>query len=214
MPNPFDKKTPAAAAATEVPAPAAAAAPPADLPGPVAKGSTGPDKVGAKSDPFGNVADASGISGLKSSFFLGQMVLLNPVETGAMNTTVSKPGEQSEYVRFNIVPLTVPQPGAVNAQTTTVDDDGNFQILNKDGDTETCEPYEVGERLEDVLIYNAPLIREGKKALDKGVTWIRGRIVKGNKKPGQSAPYILKALEGDEDIAIYNAGLEVARSMA
>ena len=61
-----------------------------------------------------------------------------------------------------------------------------------------------------MLIYNAPLIREGKKALDKGTAWIRGRIVKGNKKPGQSAPYILKALDED-DVDVYNAGLEIAR---
>ena len=208
MPSPFDKKSGSTATATA--APAAKASAPADLPGPVGKSDIGPEKTGAKSDPFGNIADASGISGLKSSFFLGQMVLLNAVEHGYRTTTVSKLGEQSEYVRFNIVPLTVPEPGAANAHTVTVNEEGNFQILNKDGDVETCEPYEVGERLEDVLIYNAPLIREGKKALDKGVTWIRGRIVKGNKKPGQSAPYILKALDED-DVDIYNAALEVAR---
>lgn len=207
MPSPFDKKSGSTATAPA----AAASKAPADLPAPVGKADVGEGKpVGAKSDPFGNVADASGISGLKSSFFLGQMVLLNATEHGHMTTTVSKPGEQSEYVRFNIVPLTVPEVGQANAHTVTVDEDGNFQILNKDGDIETCEPYAIGERLEDVLIYNGPLIREGKKALDKGTTWIRGRIVKGNKKPGQSAPYILKALDED-DVDVYNAGLEIAR---
>jgi len=210
MPSPFDKKKTAAAPAATAVAEAPAAAP-AELPGPVGKADVGPDKVGAKSDPFGNIADASGISGYKSAFFLGQIVLLNATEHGHMNTTVSKPGEQSEYVRFNIVPLTIPVAGTANAFTTTVDDDGNYQILNKDGEIETCEPYALGERLEDVLIYNAPLIREGVKALNKGTTWIRGRIVKGNKKPGQSAPYILKALD-ENDIEEYNAGLEAARA--
>ena len=37
---------------------------------------TGPKATGAKSDPFGNIADATGISNLKSSAFLGQMILL------------------------------------------------------------------------------------------------------------------------------------------
>lgn len=213
MSSPFNKGKSTATASA--PAAQAAAGEAPGLPAPETKGGPGEKSTGAKSDPFGNIQDAQGISGLKSSAFLGQMVLMHAKETGEMTTSVKREdGKPSPFCRVDLVPLTVPQPGAVNGQTATLNDEGLIQILDKDGDVETFEAYALGEKLEDVLLFNAPLIREAKGALEKGITWKRGWIVKGNKKPGQSAPYILKALEGDEDIAIYNAGLEVARSMA
>ncbi|AHJ88343.1 hypothetical protein Hosp_041 [Mycobacterium phage Hosp] len=209
MPSPFDKKSGSTATA-----PAAPAAEAPGLPAPETKGDGAPKSTGAKADPFGNVQDATGISGLKSSAFLGQMVLMHAKETGEMSTSVKREdGKPSPFARVDIIPLTVPEPGAVNGQTATLNDEGLIQILDKDGDVQTFEAYELGEKLEDVLLFNAPLIREAKGALEKGVTWKRGWIVKGNKKPGQSAPYILKALEED-DIEVYNRGLEAARARA
>lgn len=211
MPSPFDKKSGSTATAPAAAAPAAEAP---GLPAPETKGDGAPKSTGAKADPFGNVQDATGISGLKSSAFLGQMILMHAKETGEMSTSVKREdGKPSPFARCDIIPLTVPEPGAVNGQTATLNDEGLIQILDKDGDIQTFEAYELGEKLEDVLLFNAPLIREAKGALEKGITWKRGWIVKGNKKPGQSAPYILKALEED-DIEVYNRGLEAARARA
>lgn len=178
--SPFDKKGGNATAT----APAKATSNGSDLPDAV---NLGEDQPISKGDPFA-AADPSGVSGYKPLYFLNQLVLMHPSEHGSMRTSSNTPeNPESEFVRFDIIPLTVPD---------------SFTFLNKDGDEETCEPYEVGERLEDILVFNKALVREGKKALDKGTAWLLGRIVKGNKKPGQSAPYILVA-GSDEDKAIY-----------
>lgn len=154
--------------------------------------------AGRPSDPF-NAAAPSGVSGYKPLYFVGQLVLMHATETGSMKTssnTAEKP--TSEFVRFDIIPLTAPE---------------DFTFTNIYGDEETCEPYSPGERLDDVLIFNSALVREGKRMLDNGTAWILGRIVKGNRKEGQSAPYII--VEGDEeDQAIYQAWREEAMKAA
>ena len=194
MGNPFDKKQGGTATATK---PAAAKA---GLPGPDDVANVGEETSLGKGDPFA-ASDPTGISGYKPAFFLGQLILMHPTEHGSMSTSVSKKDEEQEFIRADIIPLTLPEAGTPNANTTVATDEG-YAFLNRDGEVETCEPYEVGERLDDVMIFNKALVREGKKALDKGTAWLLGRIVKGNKKPNQSAPYILAA-GSDEDKALY-----------
>lgn len=186
--SPFDKKGGGTATATK-----AEAAPAADANDPTKAEVT---SVGSgkpvKGDPFGNVAKPSGISGYKPISFMGQLVLLHPTETGFMKTSSNTPeNPQSEYVRFDIIPLTVPEAGTPTRNPAVLDDEGNIAVLNKDGDVETFDAYEVGERLDDVLVFNKPLVREGKNALDKGNAWLLGRITLGQKKVGQSPPVIL-----------------------
>lgn len=197
MGSPFDKKGGTATAAKPAAAAPAAKAP---LPGPDDVANVGETTTLGKGDPYA-AADPTGISGYKPMAFLGQLVLMHATEHGSMATMVSKPGEESEFVRFDIIPLTLPEAGTPNMTVAVATDDG-VACLNKDGEIEVFETYEVGERIEDIMVYNKPLVREGKKALDKGTAYLLGRIVKGNKKPGQSAPYILAA-GSDEDKAIY-----------
>ncbi|QGH75299.1 hypothetical protein I5G61_gp51 [Mycobacterium phage Quesadilla] len=159
--------------------------------------------VKAKGDPFGNVGDPTGVSGYKPGSFMGQLVLMHATETGWMKTSSNTPeNPQSEYVRFDIIPLTVPEEGAPTRNPATKDAEGNVTVLNKDGDVETFEAYEVGERIDDVLIFNKPLVREGKKALDNGTAWVLGRITLGQKKQGQSPPVILVAAD-EEDKSLF-----------
>lgn len=180
--SPFDKKTGGGIATAPKAAPAGS-----DDPRQADVTNVGEDKPVTKSDPF-HASDPSGISGYKPLYFLNQLVLMHPSEHGSMKTSSNTPeNPTSEYVRFDIIPLTVPD---------------EFKFMNKDGDWEECEPYDVGQRLDDMLVFNKALVREGKKALDNGTSWLLGRIVKGNKKPGQSAPYILVA-GSEEDKAIY-----------
>jgi len=198
MAGPFDKKKGGTATAP------AAAASKADNDDPTKAEVTnlGEDKPVPKGDPFGNVSDPSGVSGYKPGAFMGQLVLMHPTETGKMRTSANT----GEFVRYDIIPLTVPEEGAPTRNPATLgqDDDGEtvVTVLNKDGEVESFEAYEVGERIDDVLIFNKPLVREGKKALEKGTSWLLGRITLGTKKPGQSAPVILVAGD-EEDKAIY-----------
>ena len=203
MAGPFDKKKGGTATAA---APAAAKAA-SDDPTQAEVTNLGEDKPVPKGDPFGSVGDPSGVSGYKPGAFMGQLVLMHPTETGWMKTSSNTPeNPQSEYVRFDIIPLTVPEEGAPvrNPATLGQGDDGEpvVTVLNKDGEVESFEAYDVGERLDDVLVFNKPLVREGKKAMEKGTSWLLGRITLGTKKPGQSAPVILVAGD-DEDKAIY-----------
>ncbi|QPX62162.1 hypothetical protein PBI_INDLOVU_47 [Mycobacterium phage Indlovu] len=162
----------------------------------------GEDKPISKGDPFA-AADPAGISGFKMQYFLGQLILVHPTEHGSMKTSTNNSDKpESEFVRVDIIPLTVPEPGQPTSQTSADIGDGQFAIINKDGDVEPFDAYEVGERLDDVLAFQQALVREFKKALDNGTAWLLGRLVKGNKKPGQSAPYILVA-GSDEDKALY-----------
>lgn len=211
--SPFKQGGGAAATTKAAPAKAApAAAPagrgksagkvdPADLPDVTNAGEDTP----ISNDPYA-AADPTGVSGYKPLFFLGQLVLVHPTESGKMRTTSNTPeNPESPYARVDIIPLTVPEPGTPSTSETVQITDGDevlFAALNKDGEVETCEPYEVGERLEDILVFNKALVREFNRALDKGTAWLLGRIVKGNKKPGQSAPYILVA-GSDEDKELY-----------
>jgi hypothetical protein len=198
--SPFNKKAGGTATAA---APAAKAAD-ADDPTKADVTNLGEDKPieKAKGSPF-DASDPTGVSGYKPGSFMGQLVLMHPTETGWMKTSSNTPeNPQSEYVRFDIIPLTVPEVGAPTRNPATRDDEGNVTVLNKDGEVETFEAYDIGERLEDVLIFNKPLVREGKKALEKGTAWLLGRITLGSKKPGQSAPVILVAGD-DDDKAIY-----------
>lgn len=181
--SPFDKK---GGGATATAAPAAAKAPAAkrdDLPDAT---NLGEDKPISKGDPFA-AADPTGIAGYKPGHFMNQLVLLHPTEAGSMKTTANKPGEESEYVRFDVIPLTLPE---------------EFGFTNKYGEYEACEPFEVGERIEDCMFFNKPLVREGKKMLSNGTAWVLGRITKGNRKEGQDAPVILVA-GSEEDKALY-----------
>ncbi|AYD82045.1 hypothetical protein I5G60_gp51 [Mycobacterium phage Saguaro] len=192
MSSPFDKKKGGTATATKATATADANDPTA---APVTKinGDAAP-----KGDPFANVARPTGISGYKPIAFMGQLVLMHPTETGFMKTSSNTPeNPQSEYVRFDIIPLTEPQPGNPTRSPAVRDDEGNVVVLNKDGDPEVFDGYEVGERIDDVLVFNKPLVREGKNALDKGNAWMLGRIELGQKKVGQSPPVIL--VDGSEE---------------
>lgn len=165
----------------------------------------GADKPIAKGDPFSGAADPTGISGYKPISFMGQMVLMHPTEHGTMKTSSNTPENPvSEFVRFDIIPLTTPQPsGTITRNPAVLNDEGNVAVMNKDGEIEVFEPYEVGTQLDDVLIFNKPLVREGKNALDRGHAWLRGRIILGEKKQGQSPPVILKVLDED-DIKLYD----------
>lgn len=196
MTSPFDKKK--GGTATADPATKAKANDPAAATVTKINGDAAP-----KGDPFGNVARPTGISGYKPIAFMGQLILMHPTETGWMKTssnTAENP--QSEYVRFDIVPLTVPEQGQLSRNPAVLDEDGQVAVVNKDGDVETFEFYEVGQRLDDVLVFNKPLVREGKSALDKGNEWMLGRIELGQKKAGQSPPVIL--VDGsDEDWAMF-----------
>jgi hypothetical protein len=201
--SPFDKKS-GGTTATKA-APASKGAPSAkteELPDAT---NLGEEKPISKGDPF-SAADPAGISGFKMQYFLGQLILVHPTEHGKMKTTSNSPeNPESEFVRVDIIPLTVPEPGQPNSQSAVAIDgeDGvEFAVVNKDGDVEPFEPYEVGERIDDVMAFQKALVREFKKALDNGTAWLLGRLVKGNKKPGQSAPYILVA-GSDEDKALY-----------
>lgn len=199
MPGPFDKKGGAATATKSAAAPANGKAK-AD-PTEAEVTNLGESKPLPKSDPF-NASDPSGISGYKPIFFMGQLVLMHPTETGWMKTSSNTPeNPQSEYVRFDIIPLTRPTEGSPT-KLEVVDAGEVFAVLNKDGDEETCEPYDVGDRIDDVLVFNKPLVREGKKALENGTAWLLGRITKGTQKQNQSAPVILVAGD-EEDKAIY-----------
>lgn len=191
MPGPFDKKKGAAAGgAATATAPAKAATNGSDA------ADAQPTKLGGapapKGDPFANVGRPTGISGYKPISFMGQLVIMRPTDTGWMKTSSNTPDNpQSEYVRFDITPLSVPEPGDLTRNPAILDDDGNVSVLNKDGDRETFDPYEVGDTLPDVLVFNKPLVREGKSALDKGGNPLLGRIELGQKKAGQSPPVIL-----------------------
>lgn len=155
-------------------------------------------EAGPKGDPFSNVASPSGISGYKPISFMGQLCLLHPTETGWMKTSSNTPDNpQSEYVRFDIIPLTAPKPGTPTRSPAVLDENGNVAVLNNQGEIETFDAYEPGERIDDVLVFNRPLVREGKNALSKGNEWMLGRIELGQRKAGQSPPVIL--VEGDED---------------
>lgn len=180
MSSPFDKKK-----ATAAPRGGTATKAKADdgLPDPT---NIGEDKP-ISDDPFA-ASDPSGISGWKALHFLGQLVLMHPTETGEMKTSSNTPENPlSEFVRFDFIPITVPDVP---------------EVIDNFGEVEAFEPYEVGERIEDVLVFNRPLVREGKRALDKGISWIIGRIERGAKKQGQSRPLILVQAT-EEDKALY-----------
>ena len=168
MSSPFDKK---GGTATATKARNGSKAP-ADLPDVTNIGEDSP--VG--NDPFA-ASDPSGISGVKISDFVGHLVLIHATETGRMVTSANKPGEDSEFVRADIIPLTVP-------------------------DTFEGDECVAGERYDDVLLFQAALVREGKKALDKGIAWVIGRIEMGQAKKGKNAPYLLVPAT-DEDKALY-----------
>ncbi|AGT12785.1 hypothetical protein PHELEMICH_48 [Mycobacterium phage Phelemich] len=193
--SPFDKK--GGAAATAAPAkkaaPAAAAkaatkADPASLPDAAPMGSDTPiAKKGAS--PFDTPAAPAGITGYKPLHFLNQLVLIHTTEHGAMKTaysTVEKPLQ--EFVKVDLIPLTLPE---------------EFGFTNKFGEYEACEPFEVGDRLDDLMFFNGPLVREGKRMLDRNISWVLGRIAKGERKPNQDAPVIIVPAT-EEDQAIYN----------
>lgn len=166
--SPFDKKGGTATAAR----PSAKAND--DLPDVTNVGDDSP----LSSDPF-DAADPSGISGVKISDFVDHLVLIHATETGRMVTSANKPGEDSEFVRCDLIPLTVP-------------------------DTFDGDECVAGERYDDVLLFQAALVREGKKALDRKIPWLIGRIEMGQAKKGKNAPYLLVKAT-DEDKAIYAA---------
>lgn len=181
MPSPFDKKKTApggtTATAPRTPSPASSD----DLPSAASLGGTDVKS----SDPYA-ASDPIGISGYKPMHFAGQLVLMSPQEYGKQTTQVSD-GKEQEFCIFDVVPLTVPE---------------EFGFTNRDGDYEPCEPYEIGERLEGIKMFNKPLVREGKSALDKGRNWLLGRIGQGRKTEGRSKPVILFAAT-EEDKAYY-----------
>jgi hypothetical protein len=183
--SPFAKKS-AGSTAT-------ATAPAAD-PKTAAVASVGEDnKPVAKADPFaGNVAAPGGASGYKPGHFMGQLVLLHFTEEGRMKTVNSGNEEdgKSPFCRVDVIPLTLPEePG---------------KFTNKYGEVETEDPFEVGQRLDDNLFFNKPLVREAKRAIDRKLDWVIGRIDKGPRKEGQDAPVILKEATA-EDMAIFEA---------
>lgn len=196
--SPFKGKTNTTAAA---PAAAKQSKPvdPADLPDVTNVGEDKP--VG--SDPY-SASDPSGISGLKPIAFMNQLVLLHPVETGRRVTANSGKEEdgKSPYAVVDIIPLTVPEAGGNPTKEQMVARGDEFVVLNKDGDEESFEAYQPGERLDDLMFFNKPLVAEAEKALRKGTSWILGRITYGVKKPNQSAPIILVP-GSDEDKALY-----------
>jgi hypothetical protein len=187
--SPFNKK--GGTATKSAPADAAPAAD--DNPRTAAVASVGEDsKPVAKADPFaGGVADPGGTGGYKPGHFMGQLVLMHFTEVGRMKTVNSGNEEdgKSPFTRVDLIPLTLPE---------------TFGFTNKYGEYEECDPFEVGERLDDNLFFNKPLVREGKRALDRQIAWVLGRIQKGARKEGQDAPVILVAAT-DEDKAIFEA---------
>lgn len=202
--SPFAGKGGTAAKTTAVAPAAKAAAPSSELPDDVTN--VGEDEPVAKApagDPY-NASDPTGISGLKPIAFMNQLVLLHPVKAGRRVTANSANEEdgKSPYAVFDLIPLTVPEAGATPTKEQMVARDDEFAVLNKDGDEETFEPYAVGERLDDLMFFNKPLVAEAEKALRKGTAWILGRITYGVKKPNQSRPIILVP-GSDEDKALY-----------
>lgn len=189
MSSPFNKKSGNTATATKDAAPAATDADPRTA----AVASVGEDnKPVAKADPFaGGVADPGGSGGYKPGHFMGQLVLMHFTEVGRMKTVNSGNEEdgKSPFTRVDLIPLTLPD---------------EFGFTNKYGEYEECDPFAVGERLDDNLFFNKPLVREGKRALDRQIAWVLGRIQKGARKEGQDAPVILVAAT-DEDKAIFEA---------
>lgn len=148
-----------------------------------------PDATGAGADDPYNAADPGGMSGFKPGHFMDQLVLCNFYETGRMKTVNSgnEPDGKSPYCKLDLIPLTLPD---------------EFGFTNKHGEYEACDEFEVGERLEELMFFNKPLVREAERALRKGIPWVLGRITKGERKPNQDAPVILRAAT-DEDKALY-----------
>lgn len=184
MSSPFNKKKTAEFATA-----AKAATAVADDPRTADVASMGTDEV-IKGDPFaGGVADPGGTGGYKPGHFMDQLVLIHFTEVGRMKTVNSGNEEdgKSPFTRCDLIPLTLPD---------------EFGFTNKYGEYEECDPFEVGERLDDNLFFNKPLVREGKRALDRNIAWVLGRITKGQRKEGQDAPVILVAAT-DEDKAIF-----------
>lgn len=58
-----------------------------------------------------------------------------------------------------------------------------------------------GEELPGMLVFQQALVRDLKNSLKKDSQYFLARLALGNKKPGQSAPYIFQQLE-DADRAI------------
>ncbi|QFP94667.1 hypothetical protein I5G59_gp47 [Mycobacterium phage LilMcDreamy] len=188
--SPFDKGSKTATApAAKATAPAARAkADAASLPDATPMGGDKPiAKKGAS--PFDAPAAPAGVAGYKPLHFLNQLVLMHTTEHGSMKTaysTVEKPLQ--EFVKVDLIPLTLPE---------------EFGFTNKFGEYEACEPFEVGDRLDDLMFFNGPLVREGKRMLDRDISWVLGRIVKGERRPNQDAPVMLVPAT-EEDQAIYN----------
>lgn len=185
MSSPFNKKGGTATKA----APAKKADEVSDDPREAVVTSVGEDAP-IKGDPFaGGVADPGGTGGYKPGHFMDQLVLVHFTEVGRMKTVNSGNEEdgKSPFTRCDLIPLTLPE---------------QFGFTNKYGEFEECDPYEVGERLDDNLFFNKPLVREGKRAIDRKIPWVLGRITKGARKEGQDAPVILVAAT-DEDKAIF-----------
>lgn len=198
--SPFKGKGNTAAATTAAPAQKAAAALADGLPDDVTN--LGEEKsVG--SDPY-SASDPAGISGLKPIAFMNQLVLMHPTETGRRVTANSGKEEdgKSPYAVVDIIPLTIPEPGTTPTKDTMVARGDEFAVLNKDGDEEVFEPYAVGERLDDLMFFNKPLVAEAEKAIKRGNSWVLGRITRGVAKPNQSPPIILVP-GSDEDKALY-----------
>jgi hypothetical protein len=200
VPSPFDKNKKSAAAA---PAGGVATAPPAAGPAdntpafkePAAAGlpdagAFAGEEGGAADDPY-NASDPTGVSGYKPGHFMGQLVLCNFYETGRMVTVNSAKEEdgKSPFCKLDLIPITLPS---------------EFGFTNKHGEYEACEPFEVGERLEELMFFNKPLVREAETAIRKKRNWVLGRITKGERRPNQDAPVILAAASA-EDKAIYEA---------
>ena len=197
--SPFAGKGGTAAKSTAAAAPAAKQQAPADLPDATNMGEDAP--VG--NDPYA-ASDPTGISALKPIAFMNQLVLLHPTKAGRMVTVNSGNEEdgKSPFAEFDLIPLTVPAEGGTPTKEQPVRNGDEITVLNKDGDPETFDAYEVGERLDDLRFFNKPLVAEAEKALRKNVSWILGRITYGVKKPNQSRPIILVP-GSDEDKALY-----------
>ena len=197
MSSPFDKKGGTATAPAKKAAPAAgrAKANPADLPDAAPMGGDAPiARKGAS--PFDTPAAPGGVTGYKPLHFLNQLVLIHCTEHGEMKTaysTAEKP--MQEFIKVDVIPMTLPE---------------EFGFTNKFGEYEACEPFEVGDRLDDLMFFNGPLVREGKRMLDRNIAWVLGRIVKGDRKANQDAPVMIVAAT-EEDQAIYNAWREAAQ---
>lgn len=172
------------------------------------------DDAPMSDDPF-DAADPAGISGYKPIAFMGQLVLLHPVEAGRRVTQNSgnEDDGKSPYAVFDVIPLTKPTGTGTPTKDKMVVDGDEYVVLNKDGDPESFEAYQVGERLDDLMFFNKPLVAEAEKALRKGNNWIIGRIVRGNPKPNQSPPIQLQTATA-EDKALYKKWREEAARAA